>query len=134
LNPGQMRRQNWQSDALTTRLDLIRHSFVPYLIPPSFLFSPVPLSLMHPLYYTLFGLQVGKKPPFQFTCTCREIWVVMGGGEGGLSLNGDSPVLDIQPVPAHRSTCFRSATQGIRIDSPGVYFFSQINMRYYLVQ
>jgi hypothetical protein len=96
----------------------------------SFLLSPVPLPLMHPPCLTRFGLQVGKKAPFQITCTCREIWVV---GEGrGLSLNGDSPVLDIQPVPAHRSTCFRSATQGIRIDSPGVYFFSRINMRYYL--
>jgi hypothetical protein len=76
LNPGQMRRQHWQSDALTTRLDLIRHSFVPYLIPPSFLFSPVPLSLMHPLYYTLFGLQVGKE-------TTLSIHLYLSGNLGG---------------------------------------------------
>jgi hypothetical protein len=84
---------------------------------------------VHPLYLTLYGLQVGKETTLSIHLYLSGNLGGGGRGEGGLSLNGDSPVLDIQPVPAHRSTCFRSATMGIRIDSLRVYLI-HFNMRY----
>jgi hypothetical protein len=104
------------------------YSFVPYSVPTKFSFEPRPPFIGAPSVFNSLWTTGGERNhPFNSPVPVGKFgwW----GRGAGLSLNGDSPVLDIQPVPAHHSTCFRSATH--RIDSLRVYFI-RLNMRYCL--